>query len=124
MRKGAHSTDIFALIAGIYAALSPIWTNNPTDTNKGTYTMVALGVLTAAVALFSLSRPDSIGTEGLLALLGVAFIISPWVMSFSATAYRPMAWTAWIVGAVTLLVGGADVQMTRTARSSGGAVTN
>ena len=121
MRKGAHSTDIVALLAGIYAALSPIWTTTPTGKAKGT--MITLGVITALVALYSLASPDRIASEGLIALFGLEFIISPWVMSFSGT--RALSVTAWIVGAVALLAGGADVQMTRTARSrSGGAVTN
>ena len=50
---------------------------------------------------------------GLTALLGVLFIISPWVMGFASTAMR-MAITAWIVGGVTLVVGLADVSLTRT----------
>ena len=45
--------------------------------------------------------------------MGVLFIISPWVMSFS-TGYTALAWTAWIVGAVALVAGAADVRVTRT----------
>jgi hypothetical protein len=44
--------------------------------------------------------------------MGVLFFISPWVMGFSDV--RAMAWTAWIVGAVTFVVGVADLQLTRT----------
>ena len=36
-------------------------------------------------------------------MLGVLFIIAPWVMGFSAVS--AMAITAWVVGAVTLVVG-------------------
>jgi len=82
-----------ALVTGVYAALSPIWTNNPTDTNKGTYTMIALGVITAALALASLYRPR-VAIDSLITLMGVLFIVAPWVMSFSDTAYRQMTWTA------------------------------
>jgi hypothetical protein len=119
MRKWAHPQDLAALLVGIYAALSPIWT---TTAGKATGTMIALGVVTAAVALLSLARPDMIASEGLIALMGVLFIISPWVMGFSDT--RPMAWTAWIVGVVALLAGAADVQMTRTVHRAGGVVAN
>lgn len=122
MRKSARSTDILVLIAGIYAALSPIWTLDP-EANKAMVTMITLGVLTASVAAFSLARPDSIAPEGLIAFFGLLFVISPWVMDFN-TGFTALAWTAWIVGAVSLLAGGADVQMTRTARRSGGAVAN
>jgi hypothetical protein len=65
--------------------------------------MITLGVITAVLALFDLARPGRIAFEGLIALMGVLFFISPWVMSFTATAFRPMAWTAWIVGVVTLV---------------------
>ncbi|MEP7035843.1 MAG: SPW repeat protein [Dermatophilaceae bacterium] len=102
-----------ALVAGVYAALSPIWTNNPTDSNKGVYTMIGLGVITAALAIAALYRSN--GTvDGLIALMGVLFLISPWVMGFTDQAYRPMAWTAWIVGVVSLVAGAAEFQLTRT----------
>jgi hypothetical protein len=109
MKRWTHPQDALPLIAGVYAFLSPIWT---TTTDRATTTMVALGVITALVAIAELVRPDAIPLEALLMVLGVAFIVSPWVMGFSDTA--PMAWTAWIVGAVTFLVGAADIQVTRT----------
>ncbi|MFC7595588.1 SPW repeat protein [Terrabacter sp. GCM10028922] len=108
MKRWTHPQDAVPLIAGIYAALSPMWT---TTTNRATTTMVVLGVITALVAIAELVRPDMIPLEGLTALIGVAFIVAPWVMGFSDT--RPMAWTAWIIGAVTLIVGAADLQVTR-----------
>ena len=40
-------------------------------------------------------------TEGLVALLGVLFFISPWVFSFQSTT--GIAWTAWVVGVVTFI---------------------
>ena len=110
---GKRYLGLAALIAGVYAALSPIWTNNPTDSNKGIYTMIALGVITAALALVSLYRP-SVTIDSFIALMGVLFIVSPWVMSFSETVYRPMAWTAWIVGAVSLVAGAGEFQLERS----------
>jgi hypothetical protein len=123
MSKWMHPQGLTALIAGIYAALSPIWTNNPTDSSKGTATMITLGIITSALALFDLALPGRIAFEGLIALMGVLFILSPWVMSFTATAYRPMAWTAWIVGLVALVAGAADVQMTRSEQRAHGVAT-
>ncbi len=114
MRKWTHPLDLVALAAGVYAALSPIWTDT---TDEATMTMVVLGVVTAGVALYSLSRPGEIA-EGLMALMGVLFIISPWVMSFDNT--HPMALTAWIVGAIALLVGVADLGMERRSHHGGG----
>ena len=121
MRKWPHPQSLVALVAGSYAALSPIWTTTPTD-NKATNTMIVLGVVTAVVALFSLARPDRIASEGLIVLMGVLFVVTPWVMGF--TGFTSLAWTAWIAGIVALLAGAADMQMTRTEHRGGGMVTN
>ena len=114
MKKWAHPQDFIALAAGTYAMFSPLWTST---TDKATATMVVLGAVTAGLALFSLARPGEIA-EGLMALMGVLFIISPWVMSFDNT--RPVALTAWVVGAITLLVGASDITMARRTHHGGG----
>ena len=111
MSKWTHPQGLAALIAGIYAALSPIWTTNPGG--NATYTMVILGVVTAGLALMSLARPGKVAIEGLVALMGVLFILSPWVMGFS-TGFTAFAMTAWIVGVVALVAGAADLQVTRS----------
>jgi uncharacterized membrane protein HdeD (DUF308 family) len=120
MKKWTYTQGTAALVVGIYAALSPIWTTHPTG--KATTTMITLGVITAVVALFALARPDRIAAEGLIALMGALFVLSPWVMGF--TGFTALAWTAWIVGIVALLAGAADVQMTRVEHRRGGMVTN
>jgi hypothetical protein len=89
-----------ALLAGAYAALSPVWTE--TDDNA-TRTMVILGVVTVAVSLWSLAMSEHRISEYALMLLGAAFIASPWVMGFDNI--DTMAMTAWIVGVVTALAG-------------------
>ena len=50
MSKWTHPQSLAALIVGVYAALSPIWTTHPTG-NKALYTMIVLGVVTAVLAL-------------------------------------------------------------------------
>lgn len=114
MRKWTNPLAWAALVAGTYAALCPIWTLDPED-NKAMNTMIALGVITAALALFDLAMPGRIAFEGLVAVMGVLFVISPWVMDFN-TGFTALAWTAWVVGGVALVAGLADVQMTRTER--------
>lgn len=116
MSRWTNPLALAALVAGVWAALCPIWTLDPQD-NKAMITMVVLGVLTAAVALADLVRPGTFAFEGLIALFGVLFLISPWVMDFN-TGYAALAWTAWIVGAVTLIAGAADYQMARSERRS------
>ena len=118
MNKWTHPQGLAALIAGVYAALSPIWTTHPDG--KAMATMITLGVITALLALVSLASPGRIAFEGLVALMGVLFITSPWVMSFtSADGFTAFAWTAWIVGVVALVAGAADVQVTRTEQHRG-----
>jgi hypothetical protein len=114
MKKWAHPQDFVALAVGGYAVLSPIWT---TTTNKATTTMIVLGAVTAGLALLSLARPGFVA-EGLMALMGALFFISPWVMSFHGT--HPMAWTAWIVGGLTFLVGVSDISIARMSHHGGG----
>ncbi|WP_109474612.1 SPW repeat protein [Ornithinimicrobium cavernae] len=101
MKKWTRWQDWAALLAGAYAALAPLWTET---TTRATWTMVALGVLTAAVSLWSLATPDDRNSEIAHVVLGALFVISPWVMGFSDM--MPMAWTAWIVGAVAIIAGG------------------
>lgn len=117
MKKRIHPQDFALLLAGVYALLSPLWTDTST---RATWTMVALGGLATVLAAIEIIRPDLMSVEGLTALVGVALIASPWVVGFSDL--RGMAWTAWAVGAVTLIIGAADLQVTRSHR--GGAMAN
>ena len=142
MGKWTHPQGLAALIVGVYAALSPIWTTHPSGNkasyiggklletvylpsgNKALYTMIVLGVVTAVLALISLAYPGRVVSDGLIALMGVLFIISPWVMSFTVGAgYAAFAWTAWIVGIVALVAGAWDAQVTRTQQQAGHMVT-
>jgi uncharacterized membrane protein HdeD (DUF308 family) len=100
MQKWTRWQDWVTLVAGAYAALSPIWTETE---NTATWTMVVLGVVTALVSLVALAMPEDRISEYALVLLGILFIASPWVMAFDDL--DDMALTAWIVGAVTLLFG-------------------
>jgi uncharacterized membrane protein HdeD (DUF308 family) len=100
MQKWTRWQDWVTLLAGGYAALSPIWTD--TD-DTATWTMVVLGGVTALVSLVALAMPDDRISEYVLVLLGILFIVSPWVMAFDDI--DNMALTAWIVGAITLVFG-------------------
>lgn len=100
MQKWTRWQAWVALVAGAYAALSPVWTETETT---ATWTMVVLGVVTAALALWSLAMAEDRMSEYALVLMGVLFIASPWVMGFDAI--DDMALTAWIVGAVTAVSG-------------------
>lgn len=99
-QKWTRPQDWVALVAGIYAVLAPIWTTSIRDATTG---MIVLGIVTAMIALWSLAMPGAVIPDGLVALLGVLFFISPWVLGFETTT--AMAWTAWVVGVVTFVAG-------------------
>jgi hypothetical protein len=100
MKKWTRWQDWVALVVGAYAFLSPLWTDT---SNKATWTMVVLGVVTAGVSLWSLAMPEDRVSEVALAALGLLFVIAPWVMQF--TDLNTMSTTAWIAGAVTFVMG-------------------
>ena len=100
MQKWTRWQDWAAAVVGLYALLSPIWTET---TTRASWTMVVLGVVTILVAQASLAMPGNVVSEGAVAVLGVLFFIAPWVMGFSGTT--GMAVTAWIVGIITAGVG-------------------
>ena len=100
MQKWTRWQDWVALIAGVYAILSPLWT---TTLAVASGTLILLGIITAFVALASLAEPDAMVVQWLMAAVGVVVFVSPWVLSFGSTT--GMAWTAWIVGAVSFIAG-------------------
>lgn len=88
-----------AVLAGLYAALAPIWT---TTDGKTTTTLIVLGVLTIIAGLVNLSMPRRQSMEWSQGILGILLFISPWVLAF--TGMTGIAITAWICGAVTIIV--------------------
>lgn len=123
MGKWTHVQGWAALVVGVYAALSPIWTTHPNG-NKALWTMILLGVATAVLALFSLADLGRVVSDWVIALLGVLFVVSPLVMSFTVwDGYRGLAWTAWIVGTVALVAGAWDAQVSGTQQQTSGIVT-
>jgi SPW repeat-containing protein len=100
MRTWTRWQDWVALAAGVVAALAPLVTDTST---RATWTMVVMGVLIVAAAVYSLALPGDVIAEGSHAVLGALLLISPWAMGF--TQLDGLAWTAWVTGAVTLVVG-------------------
>jgi len=98
--------DWVAVVAGVYALLSPLWT---TTVHKASVTLVVLGIVTALVALASLAMPATLGLDAAIAVLGVLFFVAPWVIGFHST--NPIAWTSWIVGIVTFAVGAGAIPL-------------
>jgi hypothetical protein len=102
MKAWTRWQDWVALVAGLYAALSPIWVST-THEGGAVASLVVLGALLALTALASLARPSLGAFEWLIALWGVLLFIAPWVISY--TGLSGAAWTSWIVGVVAFVVG-------------------
>ena len=100
MKRWTRWQDWVALVAGVYAILSPIWT---TTIAAATGTLILLGIIIALAAVASLTEPDAVVVQSLTAAIGLVVLVSPWAIGFAST--MGMAWTAWIVGAVTLVAG-------------------
>ena len=102
MRQWTRWQDWVALAAGLCALLSPLVTETETS---ATWTMVVLGALLVLASAYSLYRPGDMDkfSEGSHAVLGLLLFLSPWVMGFADL--EGLAWTAWVAGAVTTVVG-------------------
>jgi uncharacterized membrane protein HdeD (DUF308 family) len=116
MRPRTRLQDVAVLIAGAYAALSPIWVST-TGERGAFWALIALGVLLAAAAVFSLAMPAVVTAEWLTVLFGVLLFVAPWVLTY--TGHTGASWTSWLVGAIAVVLGGSVVlggnQMNRQA---------
>ncbi len=93
-----------AVVLGVFAALSPLWL----DTDNGArWSLIVLGLLIAATGLAQMFRADLAMADYATGLCGALLFVSPWVMGFDGL--RGAAWTAWIVGALTVLVALAEM---------------
>ncbi len=91
--------DWAALVIGVLTALSPLVT---TTDAAAAWTLIVLGVVLAATALWSLVSPGSVTSEYVHGVLGVLLFIAPWVMSYSDLSGA--SWTSWVAGALTVIV--------------------
>lgn len=99
MKASTRWQDYAAVVIGIFAALSPLWL----DTNTGArWSLIVLGVLVAVAGLAHMARPGMAAADYATGVLGVLLFISPWVMNFHTITAT--AWTAWIVGALAVVV--------------------
>jgi uncharacterized membrane protein HdeD (DUF308 family) len=113
-RPWTRPHDWAEVVLGVVAALSPLWA----DTNNAAmWTMIVLGVLVALDGLASLAMPGMVYGEGIQIVLGALMFISPWVMSY--TGFDAIAWSSWIIGALTVIVGAVALPIAQAAHKSG-----
>jgi uncharacterized membrane protein HdeD (DUF308 family) len=106
MRPWTRLQDVGVLIAGLYAALSPIWVST-TGECGAFWALIALGALLAIAALVSLAMPGVVATEWLTVLFGVLLFVAPWVLTY--TDRVGASWTSWVVGVVAVVLGGSAI---------------
>ena len=106
MRPWTRVQDFAALVAGVYAALSPIWVST-TGERGAFWALIVLGALVALASLVSLAMPGVVATEWLTVLFGVLLFVAPWVLTY--TDRFGASWTSWIVGVIAVLLGGSAV---------------
>ena len=106
MRPWTRLQDWGTLLAGLYAALSPIWVST-TGERDARWALIVLGALLAVTALCSLALPGVVATEWLTVLFGVLLFVAPWVLTY--TGRTGASWTSWVVGAVAVVLGGFSV---------------
>ncbi|HEY2095800.1 MAG TPA: SPW repeat protein [Pseudonocardia sp.] len=87
-------------VAGLYALLSPIWTEHGSGT---TGTLIVFGALLVLASLWSLAQPGTVASEYVHTALGVLLFISPWVFGYAS--FAGAAWTSWVVGVVAAALG-------------------
>ena len=112
MRPWTRLQDFATLIAGAYAALSPIWVTT-TGERDAFWALIALGVLIAAASLVSLAMPGVIATEALTVLFGVLLFVAPWVLTY--TSHNAASWTSWVVGAIAIVLAGSAMPVSNRA---------
>lgn len=114
VRPWTRPHDWAEVVLGVVALLSPLWMD--TD-NAAMWTMIVLGALVALDGLASLAAPGQVYGEGIQIVLGALMFISPWVMSY--TDMTGIAWSSWIIGALTVIVGAAALPVAQAAHRSG-----
>lgn len=115
VRPWTRPHDWAEVALGAVAVLSPLWME--TDT-AAMWTVVVLGALIALDGLVSLARPGLVAGEAVQVVLGALMFISPWVMSYTDMA--GIAWTSWVVGALTVVAGAAALPVAQAAHRMAG----
>jgi hypothetical protein len=113
MRPWTRLQDWAALIAGLFAALSPIWVST-TGERDAFWALIVLGALLAIAALVSLALPGVVATEWLTVLVGVLLFVAPWALTY--TDRVGASWTSWVVGVIAAALGGSAVPASNRVR--------
>jgi len=108
MKKWNRWQDYVAIVAGLFAALSTMWT---TQQGSSMVMMIGCGVLLMVSGVWNLMSPGMPVAEWVQMALGALLFVSPWIAGY--TAHMGASWTSWIAGGVALVVGVLAIQPSR-----------
>lgn len=113
----AHGTFGFTLLTAVYAAVSP-WVIGFGDTRSLVANDFIVGIVCVALAfVFAMALDRSHGMTWTLPVLGVWFIVSPWILH-GVSPHGAMLWSNVIAGAVLTVMGLNAMYFGMRARSS------
>ncbi|WP_174501559.1 SPW repeat protein [Streptacidiphilus melanogenes] len=112
--RGATALDGLVLLTGLYTAISP-WVVHFNFTNPNLRTNnLLLGITLAVIGMALALAPERMyRMSGVVAVIGVWMIISPWVVTVGHTATAGIIWNNVLIGAVCCLLGLAALGMVR-----------
>ncbi|MFQ4148514.1 SPW repeat protein [Arthrobacter sp. LAPM80] len=98
MKRWNRWQDYVAVVAGLYAALSTMWT---TQQGSSMVMMIGAGALLVVAGVWNLMSPGQPVGEWVQMVLGALLFVSPWIAGY--TAHTGATWTSWIAGGVALI---------------------
>jgi ABC-type molybdate transport system permease subunit len=93
--------DWTTIAAGVVLFITPFLFNQMAIANAA-YTALVGGVLLVLVGVWNLARSSDRAGEWLEGLIGVLLILAPFVLGFAAVT--TMAFSAWIIGIISVLL--------------------
>ena len=105
MKKWNRWQDWVTVAAGIFAAVSVLWTKQQ---GMSMTLMVLFGALLVVSGLVNLAMPGTPVMEWVQAVLALGLVLSPWIGSYTSAAGA--AWISWGAGAVALIVTAAAIR--------------
>lgn len=115
VKRWSRWQDWLVVVVGVLAVLSPLWA---VASAGATATLIVLGVLLTASAIWSLVKPGSLASEWVHMALGGLLVISPWIVGYSGEPVS--AWSAWVLGALAVILGAAALPAATTAHHGRG----
>lgn len=100
MKPWTKFQDWGTLVLGVLLYIAP-WVFATTTNASSSWNVWIVGIVIVVMSLLALARPGAFGYEWISLLAGVWLFFVPWFFGFAA-AGAIMAWTAWIIGVLTV----------------------